>query len=345
MTMIPWENGIIVPPADIGLPVWLSDTAALIGFTFPDISERALLILGREYAALARNLEQSRASTDGVTSNLTVLNHGPAMTAFTLYRERLSGPNGSHMIVSVTAAGVMSTAYCGAAAVVMGMKAKAILALMDALLATGTVKAFAATSPKAAAWVGALTLVVEQALTVLTGIVAVAKQDITTLFAVAGRVIELYTSVATPVLQDRPSDADRGDIPYVAVPGGLASHEGAPPNGGHALLKHVNVDDRYIIDRVANTPASEASRWIDLPTAERVTAQVIGLNKATIAAWLASNGRPTLALHLGTGVSVTGRYIDMSSPTPRDVTGARIVLKKDPSRPDGYFILSAFPEP
>lgn len=45
----------------------------------------------------------------------------------------------------------------------------------------------------------------------------------------------------------------------------------------------------------------------------------------------------TLALHLGGGGPVTGWTVTEADHSPREVTGARVVLKKDPSRPGGYF--------
>jgi len=347
MSMIPWESGILVPPADIELPDWLRGTADIVGFQFPKISERALFSLGQEYARLARNFEQTRESTDDATSSLLTTNFGEAIAAFSMFRERLSGPNASHMAVSAAAAGVIAAAYCGAGVEVVAMKLKVIAAMVKAFLKSEAVAALAATVPETAPGIMALGTIAEGVLTALTAIVIAGERGVTALFQVAGRVLELYTSVATPVLQNRPTDEQRGDVPYVAVPGGLAAHEGVAPKSkgdGHTLSKHVNVDDQYIKDRV-DGGAPEASRWIDRRTAERVTAQVIGLNQATIAAWLASSGKKPLVLHAAGANGVTGRYVGELNGTPRDVTGARVVLKKDPARPGGYFILTSFPEP
>lgn len=135
MTMIPWENG-----ADIALPVWLEGAAALVAFEFPIISEGALAALSRDYLTLAFALEQDRRQIDLAAVGLTDSSFGPAVTAFSLHRERLSGPNGSHMIVSSTTAGLIGAAYAGAAAEVVAMKLSAILSLIDLFLKTEAVK-------------------------------------------------------------------------------------------------------------------------------------------------------------------------------------------------------------
>lgn len=346
MSVIPWEEGILVPASDLTLPVWLGGVADMVGFTFPNVSEKTILSLGKDYARLARSFEQTREGIDNKAVGLTVNNTGEALAAFSMFRERLSGTNASHMTVSVAAAGLIAALYCGAGVQVVAMKLKAIAALADAFLQTEAVRAIAAAVPETAPAIAALSAVTHTLVTVLTTIVEHGRRNIALLFDAAGRIVGLYTRVATPVLQHRPPDEARGNVPYVAVPGGLGAHEGVGPSGGHTLSKHVNVDDAYITRRVARGEAGRASRWLDRRTAERVTARVIGLNRATIAAWLASSGNPRMALRLGsTQDGVTGWSVDASHAVPQQVTGARVVLQKDPTQPGGYFILTSYPEP
>lgn len=122
-------------------------------------------------------------------------------------------------------------------------------------------------------------------------------------------------------------------------PGWLRAHE-VPPS--HTLAKHVgkSVDDlveQCIKDRkrVASTFASQAD-------AERLADKVIQANLGKIEDWLSAGARRPLPLALDfgqvTGTTVT-RAGDVLSPT-----GVRVVLRADRTAPDGWRVLTAFPD-
>jgi|GEM_PF-2715061 len=348
MSMIPWEEAALVPPADLSLPVWLQPTAAAVGFAFPDVSERAMFALGHLYAGLARKFERDRERVDEGASSVLDTNHGAALIAFAGFRERLSGPNASHMILSATAAGVISTAYLGAAWTVVGMKLKVIATLADTLARSEAVTALAVAKPATAPLIAEVRAGLAVIVAELNKTVLLAQQAVTTLLRVATQALGLYMSVATPLLKNRPMARQRETATYMAVTGGLASHEESSPDakdGGHTLSKHVNVTDQNIIDRVRNRKAKESSRWLDRRTAERVIAEVIAANPRKIENWLASGDPNNLELHLAAGGATTGRYVKRGNLVPQEVSGAGVVLKRDASRPNGYIILTAFPEP
>lgn len=347
MSMVPWENAILVPAADVRLPVWLEPTAAMLGFRFPDVSERALIGLGATYARLARNFEQTRVLVDEAGAGLLSTNHGEALVAFTGFRERLSGPNASHMIVSASAAGAISAAYLAAGATVLAMKLKVTATLADAFVKSEAVTALMVAEPVTAPAILKIRAALATLVTTLNTVVPMAEKAVTTLLQTAARAIELYTGVATPLLRNRPMARQRETDTYLAVTGGLASHEESAPrakDGGHTLSRHVNVNDRDIIERILRGEAKEASRWTDQRTAERVVAEVIAANPGKIATWLAGT-KPNLRLDLTTFLGTTGRYVTETDRMPIEVTGARVILKRDPTRPAGYVILTSFPQP
>jgi len=121
-------------------------------------------------------------------------------------------------------------------------------------------------------------------------------------------------------------------------PGWLRSHE-VP---GHTIGRHVGLSERQLRERLQDHPRlRRASAFDDESSAERLIAQVLQRRSADIDAWLANpTGRITLVEDLAarTGLSV-GRDGSVHAPT-----GLRVILQADGSAPNGWRILTAFPD-
>lgn len=133
----------------------------------------------------------------------------------------------------------------------------------------------------------------------------------------------------------------------VAPQGGLRQHENA---GGHTLnpdKAHVGASDQQLIDRLAQDPKMKngASSYYDRQSAERAAHENIRGNEDAIRRWLNESERPTQRFDWQHEQQV-GRHAPPGTARVDDVTdvhGSRVVLRRDPSMPDGYHILTTFP--
>ncbi len=125
--------------------------------------------------------------------------------------------------------------------------------------------------------------------------------------------------------------------------GGLEAHEAAPgKNGGHTLERHVGKSDDFLRQRLATEPnISGASTFTDRATAEWAVAEALRRNEARIEAWLQS-GEQRFVFDADLDRPV-GRYLTRSMSQPKTVSGVRVVLVRDATRPAGYLILTAYP--
>jgi hypothetical protein len=121
----------------------------------------------------------------------------------------------------------------------------------------------------------------------------------------------------------------------------LNRHEG--PSRGHTLDRHVGKSKEWLHDRVVHHPtATHASSFADDASADRIVSEAIRNRSDVIHEWL-TRGRHQLRLDVtldrSTGVSVN------AAGEAAHVNGVRLILVKDPSIPEGYWIKTAFPQP
>jgi hypothetical protein len=134
-------------------------------------------------------------------------------------------------------------------------------------------------------------------------------------------------------------DAD-GPYSEIVPGGGLAAHEA---QGGHLIKKHVGRTDKQLAKRLKaepNIPA--ASTFPDRATAESASSIALDANKAKIEKFLKGKKSKTTITH-------TFPYpVGVSMPNGRDnhlpASKVLLVLVKDVRRPEGYFLLTGFPE-
>lgn len=131
--------------------------------------------------------------------------------------------------------------------------------------------------------------------------------------------------------------------------GGLSAHEGR----GHTLERHVNVTTDDLRDR-ANSRGQYAgersppmsSRYADRATAENVIATVVADNHTEIETWLNNPASPATQGFDSKGPfnKPIGEGVPRGSEVAQPLSSARVVLRKDPSAPGGYFILTSYPQ-
>ncbi|MDW0355031.1 ribonuclease YeeF family protein [Bacillus velezensis] len=129
----------------------------------------------------------------------------------------------------------------------------------------------------------------------------------------------------------------QGDSTPLAPGGGLAAHEA---KGGHLIERHVGKTDEELLQRLQiNKKIRASSSFTDRPTAERVANETLTKHKKEIEEWLKSDVNDPLPLPYR-GTEVIGRGVRKGSNEVKDMTNARIVLKKNE---DGSFILTGYP--
>ena len=144
-------------------------------------------------------------------------------------------------------------------------------------------------------------------------------------------------------LSCNPCPSDRNvDGPYseIVPGGGLATHEA---QGGHLIAKHIGRTDMQLVKRLEAEPTiPAASTFPDRATAESASARALEANKTKIQKFLNGKKGKTTVTHefpYPVGVSVPNGSND-SLPA----TKVLLVLIKDARRPEGYFLLTGFPE-
>ncbi|WP_348529746.1 RHS repeat protein [Pseudomonas wuhanensis] len=138
-----------------------------------------------------------------------------------------------------------------------------------------------------------------------------------------------------------PGDID-ADGPYseIVPGGGLAAHEA---QGGHLIAKHVGRTNMQLAQRLEAEPTiPAASTFPDRATAESASARALDANKTKIEQFLnGTKGKTTITHEFPYPVGVSlpnGRTEYLSA------SKVLLVLIKDARRPEGYFLLTGFPE-
>jgi hypothetical protein len=122
--------------------------------------------------------------------------------------------------------------------------------------------------------------------------------------------------------------------------GGLAAHEA---QGGHLIIKHIGRTESQLAQRLQaepNIPA--ASTFLNRAEAEVAVSEALVANAQKIQNFLNSNKAKTNFTHdlsRPVGVSMLNGHSQSQS-----ATKLLLVLKKDPTLPLGYFLLTGFPE-
>lgn len=122
-------------------------------------------------------------------------------------------------------------------------------------------------------------------------------------------------------------------------PGWLARHE---HSGSHTLSKHVGQTEDQLRLRAGQLANKRASSFSSQDDAEQIIESVLRRHSDALSSWLDRGSSPlrldeTFKSATGTTVFADGRS--------QVVNGVKVILRRDPAMPDGYRVLTAFPQP
>jgi hypothetical protein len=145
-----------------------------------------------------------------------------------------------------------------------------------------------------------------------------------------------------PRTQRIPEPSPPGPSSPLVPGGGLTAHE-KPIGPGHLLKKHVGESYEDLARRLAKEPIDAASSFTDRVVAERSVKETIDANKGKIADWLASGSKTPLAIS-HTMSEPLGISVPRGVPVGVPASNVRVILVRDATFPDGYAILTGYPE-
>ncbi|MFF2852430.1 RNase A-like domain-containing protein [Streptomyces sp. NPDC058001] len=120
--------------------------------------------------------------------------------------------------------------------------------------------------------------------------------------------------------------------------------------GGHTIQKHVGKSDQHLRNRLKDEPdIPAASTYESFTEAKTYMDKVATKRKVGIETWLKSGTGKTKEFTADFPDAQIGRRISQEearkSTKPHSVSDATIVIKRDPSAPDGYIVITSFPGP
>lgn len=151
--------------------------------------------------------------------------------------------------------------------------------------------------------------------------------------------------------QVRVVDGVRLRYPSQALPAIESTHPDEPGQT-HGIARHVGTDLAANVARLQHDPFIRAAGgFYDLAHAQRATDRTIAnpANQADIAAFLAAHDREKIALERvdlreDDGASTLRSDLDAGRPALIPGHTATVVLIRDPSFPEGYRVLTTFPD-
>ena len=252
-----------------GLPIpgFLMEAAAKLGFVWPQSDEMQLFAIGRNYISSGIEFNQLRADVNDAVSELLESNESDGLAAFERFQKRLSSMAGSHMMVSGLAAPALGIAYLAAGALVLAYKVHAIMILIEAAILFASQAFGALLGPLG---LGAIAAKIAALRVQLMSALKAVKFGMSKVLDVAARIVEMYTKVATPILQNRPArKLGNSAVPMQQSPqlsGPSSPHEASPagsstpwPTAGMAPASAPGID-------VGAEPMDDAgTRPVDTP--------------------------------------------------------------------------------
>ncbi|HEU5038931.1 MAG TPA: RNase A-like domain-containing protein [Nocardioides sp.] len=183
----------------------------------------------------------------------------------------------------------------------------------------------------------------EEAGGILASLSALTRSTATTLRPVSAAVRDTRAYLSRLAAARRMEMTERGSIQMFGGSrprGWLSAHEKPP---GHTLGSHVGLSDARLLKRLQeDTRKMNASTFLSSGRAERLLDEFLTSRRGNIQRWLESTKR-SLALE-GTMPSVTGRTAFRDGHVEL-VSGIRVILLRDPSMPEGFHILTSYPQP
>ena len=200
-----------------------------------------------------------------------------------------------------------------------------------------------AAGPAGAAGAARVAAASEEAGGILASLGALTRGTATTLRPVAGAVRDTRAYLSRLSAARRMEMTERGSMEMFGSSRPrhwLSAHEKPP---GHTIAEPVGLSDARLLRRlVDDSRKMNASTYLSEARAERLIDRFLQSNHARVDAWL-DGSRKSLRLD-GTMPTVTGRTAFRDGHFEY-VSGIRVVLLRDPSMPEGFHILTSFPQP
>ena len=137
------------------------------------------------------------------------------------------------------------------------------------------------------------------------------------------------------------SGAKEGKSSTIVPGGGLAAHEKA---GGHLIARHVGQSETQLANRLATDPRVRVvSTFSDRAAAESAISNAIGANQSAIGSFMKSNSNQIVITY--SSPTVIGSSMTRGSTSSQPVSNVTVVIRKDPTMPDGYRIHTGYPTP
>ncbi len=111
--------------------------------------------------------------------------------------------------------------------------------------------------------------------------------------------------------------------------------------GGHTIERHVGKSIAYLRNRLQNSSIRAASTFNELNQAGQVIVNAINANRSRINNWLNSGSR-RLVLNYTHRRNI-GIVLQRGQNDPYTSKKFRVVLQKRSSAPNGYYVLTAYP--
>ncbi len=132
-----------------------------------------------------------------------------------------------------------------------------------------------------------------------------------------------------------------GKYSTIVPSGGLAAHEKA---GGHLIARHVGQSDAELATRLSNDPKVRvASTFTDRTVAESAISSAMSANRSAIDLFMKGNTNQIVIKH--SSPAVIGSSMTRGSTSSQPVSNVTVVIRKDPTMPDGYRIHTGYPTP
>ena len=111
--------------------------------------------------------------------------------------------------------------------------------------------------------------------------------------------------------------------------------------GGHTIERHVGKSLDYLRNRLRYSSIRAASTYYEANQAGQVIVNALNANSGRVNSWLSGGGsRLTLSYQHR---RYLGIVLERGKTTPRNSSLIRIVLQKKSSAPNGYFVLTSYP--
>ncbi|WP_395692210.1 RNase A-like domain-containing protein [Nocardioides sp.] len=180
---------------------------------------------------------------------------------------------------------------------------------------------------------------------VLDSLAVLTRGTATTLRPVATSLRDTRAYLSRLAAARRMEMTERGSADFGAYlrrsSGFLRRHEGV--GRGHSIERHVAKSREWLQERVVNhRTARFASSFRDEAVADRAVTGLLRTRTSEIEAWMSASDRQlTMQARLRNAIGIC---VDRSGNVV-DATGIRIVLVKDPTMAEGFYIKTAFPTP